>query len=868
MKFGKIVLSRITITLIITAWVLILLNTYIEQKIHKTFIFKLLCKTESNYFIDAIFIFLFFYWIYLIIKKIKFKPIISLNQILISLIIIVFYLYYRIFDSLNFKSFYLSKDIKYFDCVFFYFLIPFVLVPLKFFRSKRELIDVTSIPLLADTAVNGDNDLLDRKYKANRLYHEICSTRGEESIAIGITGEWGSGKTSFLKMIKNEFENNKSFVQIDFNPWLNLSIESIVKDFFNTLESSLENYSVDISRELKKYSDLIININKSSFIESLAKETGIIEETNLTKEFKYINELLKKIDKRIIIHIDDFDRLQANEIFEILKIIRNTAGFDTFVYIVAYDKTYLVESLKINNIPNPQSFSEKIFLKEERLLPVTNLQINEFLKVELLKTFNHHSEKINNFFNNNAIVFDTLDIGGTINLPLKNLRDAKRFYNSFANDYLKIEQEVIFEDYFYLKLLKYKFYDIYVLLFLYKDKFLKLDDNARSISNKRLLSLRSDKTGTFYSRVKLEETVLGIYLERNLNIYSSNELDILNDILNKLFVRFHPSSVHHLSIVFPSNFYNYFRDNIDENSISDLDFNNTLQFSLDKLKAKVVEWNIQGKLSTLKYKFYDLKLKEFNSKDEYENFIKIILFIANLEDSKLAYYGNGYDATDLKYRILNVHNRISEKCYDSNLEELRKFLLNVFQEAKSPNYYESDFMKFLSDEYPDDDIVLSNEEMKGLLVKYLKDYVSGLTKADKVFWKLYHNCNVLDWSEPSNAKERFYIPEAQDILKSLMLRDLDTFLVDFIQPQSFYKENTEDNKIGIGNGVRDNIFGSFDNFYEFIKKDGFPESLLKPSEFLDEFSEFLEKCKENDFGLVTFDFKYLPVLEKIQRYSK
>ncbi|MFL0119784.1 P-loop NTPase fold protein, partial [Tenacibaculum maritimum] len=141
--------------------------------------------------------------------------------------------------------------------------------------------------------------------------------------------------------------------------------------------------------------------------------------------------LLKKLNKRIVIIIDDFDRLQANEIFEILKLIRNTAGFDTFTYVVAYDKEYLVKSLKNNNIPNPEKFTEKIFLREIELLPVTNIQINNSLKQELLKYFPSHKNDIDDFFDGLRRRFYPVTSTENITWSLKHLRDVKRFLSSF-----------------------------------------------------------------------------------------------------------------------------------------------------------------------------------------------------------------------------------------------------------------------------------------------------------------------------------------------------------------------------------------------------------------------------------------------------
>ncbi|MFL0152537.1 P-loop NTPase fold protein, partial [Tenacibaculum maritimum] len=100
---------------------------------------------------------------------------------------------------------------------------------------------------LLDTHIKSEKqDTLNRSQKAKRVYKEIQELKSEEtSISIGIVGEWGTGKTSFLEMIKEQFQINKSkdYILIDFNPWLNISLNSILQDFFNTLEKSLKEYS-------------------------------------------------------------------------------------------------------------------------------------------------------------------------------------------------------------------------------------------------------------------------------------------------------------------------------------------------------------------------------------------------------------------------------------------------------------------------------------------------------------------------------------------------------------------------------------------------------------------------------------------------
>ncbi|MFL0119783.1 P-loop NTPase fold protein, partial [Tenacibaculum maritimum] len=141
---------------------------------------------------------------------------------------------------------------------------------------------------LLDTHIKSEKqDTLNRSQKAKRVYKEIQELKSEEtSISIGIVGEWGTGKTSFLEMIKEQFQINKSkdYILIDFNPWLNISLNSILQDFFNTLEKSLKEYSFDVSKNIRKYSNSVLSIHKNDVTESVLKGINLILKSSLTEE--------------------------------------------------------------------------------------------------------------------------------------------------------------------------------------------------------------------------------------------------------------------------------------------------------------------------------------------------------------------------------------------------------------------------------------------------------------------------------------------------------------------------------------------------------------------------------------------------------
>lgn len=63
-----------------------------------------------------------------------------------------------------------------------------------------------------------------------------------------------------------------------------------------------------------------------------------------------IEKGLKQMDRPIVVTIDDLDRLASAELFEVLRLIRNTAAFPNLIYVVCYDKDYVVRQIEEKGI--------------------------------------------------------------------------------------------------------------------------------------------------------------------------------------------------------------------------------------------------------------------------------------------------------------------------------------------------------------------------------------------------------------------------------------------------------------------------------------------------------------------------------------
>ena len=115
----------------------------------------------------------------------------------------------------------------------------------------------------ADQPINTyKEDLLSRHSFAKALAKAILSYELDDSISVGLFGEWGSGKTSLINMTLEEIKflssQREPFI-IKFNPWNFSDQNQLVQQFFNELSLVLcrddsAGRHVKIGRTIQKYS--------------------------------------------------------------------------------------------------------------------------------------------------------------------------------------------------------------------------------------------------------------------------------------------------------------------------------------------------------------------------------------------------------------------------------------------------------------------------------------------------------------------------------------------------------------------------------------------------------------------------------------
>lgn len=219
--------------------------------------------------------------------------------------------------------------------------------------------------LISDNPIKDSNhDLLDRTTGAEAFAKHIFSFDYQEGLVVGLCGEWGCGKTSYINLMRAELEKNS--IVIDFNPWMFSDTKNLISLFFAEMAAQLKEYKDDseIAEKLENFGELLSSIS----IIPVVSELGAIfkffskkrkNDNSLQNQRQKLIDILKKIKKPITVILDDIDRLSSDELQSILKLVRLTGNFPNIIYILSFDKEKVIYTLNNSNIEG-DTYLEKI----------------------------------------------------------------------------------------------------------------------------------------------------------------------------------------------------------------------------------------------------------------------------------------------------------------------------------------------------------------------------------------------------------------------------------------------------------------------------------------------------------------------------
>lgn len=211
-----------------------------------------------------------------------------------------------------------------------------------------------------------EEDKFSRWQFSKRIADVIANRNDPSSIVIGLYGAWGNGKTSVLNFIENALNNNEDVITIKFNPWRFGTEEELLKSFFfdvaNAIDTQLVTKGDKVKGTVKAIAPAITGLFGSSEVGQAI--SGFIPTVELEKLKERIESALETTKKRVLILIDDVDRLEKTEVHALFRLVKLTADFKYTAYILAFDKDIVASSLqdRYSNSTNNagEAFLEKI----------------------------------------------------------------------------------------------------------------------------------------------------------------------------------------------------------------------------------------------------------------------------------------------------------------------------------------------------------------------------------------------------------------------------------------------------------------------------------------------------------------------------
>ena len=297
-------------------------------------------------------------------------------------------------------------------------------------------------------------DWLDFSTMARALYRKLqASDLSKSSLTVGIIAPWGMGKSSFINLLMRQVEEDQGII-VTFNPRGSKSVSSIQEDFFGAFARELSRHYLGFTLLLARYTKHIGLLNLYEWTRPLGSLLTLLLPG---KEREAVNRTLRELGKRVYVLLDDVDRLSAEEILEVLKVIDRNASFSNTVFITAYDKAYVNNVLKkhLDHGLN-HSFIDKYIAWEVPLSEPNKVTMGSIMDVVLLRKLQADATSLSE-----PIQMGWRKASNAVVKYLDSVRDLKRYLNLMLPRYRRMIKVVDAEEYFLLYLLCYKDWEVY-----------------------------------------------------------------------------------------------------------------------------------------------------------------------------------------------------------------------------------------------------------------------------------------------------------------------------------------------------------------------------------------------------------------------
>jgi predicted KAP-like P-loop ATPase len=324
-------------------------------------------------------------------------------------------------------------------------------------------------PLASDAPVSTpEQDAFGYAPFASRLAAAIATTPSPEGLIMAINGAWGSGKSTLLNFVKHDLTKlplESRPVIIDFNPWWFDDYKTLAGQFIAQFASKLPQESEALRKigdAIADYAEsvgtLVANATGFSFLKGPTSYLAKL----LHRKVKDVPALkaqiaqgLKEAGQRFVFVIDDIDRLDAQQIREVFKVLKALANFPNVIYLLAFDRHSVTSALTAGLGMDGEAYLEKIVQAPFSLPTIDRARLANKLFADIQQILNTSPSSPGDAKYWGNAYHSALHI--YVNKP----RDLVRIVNALSVTYPAVAGEVNFVDFISLEFLRLFEPDLY-----------------------------------------------------------------------------------------------------------------------------------------------------------------------------------------------------------------------------------------------------------------------------------------------------------------------------------------------------------------------------------------------------------------------
>ena len=670
-----------------------------------------------------------------------------------------------------------------------------------------------------------DEDLLGRIEEAKNLSKKIFQTdTSNAAFTLGLTAPWGSGKTSFMLAMQQYLRehHHKEIILLDFNPWMYRKSPNLTQIFFEELSRTLAPYSSALASGFMQYVDYILSKENNSWIQLGARllPQGF-KAKSTSEQYEFLKKKICKLGRKIMIFIDDVDRLDGEELTELFSLVRNISSFPNMSYILAYDKEYVASQLQKKFDKHTDRYMEKILQEEYSLAKITPEQLEEALR-EGLKRIGYGD------------LWKTIKSSGfqlTYHLPT--LRIIKRICNTLSSHRRELEGNVALFDWFIIELIRIQYPRVFDLLRVNYKRIFRIGEDRYVLD---ILGKGEEQSSSATAPLPDHPLYGGTihpsrYLSKHQDSLQIKNVGLVIELMGMVWGenrKAAPLQANHSDYI-----ERYFYGTLRECEIDETEFREHMNLSFEEIKAYIQ----QKRASQITDLIQKVRREPAESQEKAQILLQVLLYLCS--DPSRYFHTN----------------QVTEKI-DSLKQQLKEAnLKSIFQEIFEHPDTRVGALRYLSCIAGDEDNVnklpFTQDEIEAIKEALFLRYVEESKPLDLItcynLWRLAH----INTEPQSNVG--MCHPKMDEKMKQIIVENIESFIPIFIEQ---YREDERRYRLLYPKAIwsldvdrRNPAIGYFPEFIFGLDGDSSP--------IIREFQEFLGKWLESEEASITFEFKYI-----------